>query len=615
MSVFQKFSDRLHQERDGAGLACLRVIVAGAVLCDIARLFLTDEFSARFLEPDFFFKYPLAAFVPSMHGLMPYGFFVLLSIVALAVLVGWKTAAASKVLFIGVLYWFLIDASAYSDHFYLLVIGTLLAAWLPVNRWISSDRFLGREPRTAVPGWTVALVRAQLLLVFVFSGIAQLNSDWLAGAPMAEWAAEQPVESWQHAFASRIDLLQTAAWAGALFDLAIGFGLWWRITRIPALIALVLFQAADAIWFHVGPSPILLALLAVVFCEPARVRSIGDRIIAGIARTPLARPVGRLLCGIGRIADRAVSWFDDTPVFGKTPPPAATPRKRTDKPAPEPTGFSPWQQYAVAAWLLVQVIVPLRASFSRENPAWTGAGSTFAWRGDRIDKQSRLHMGAIQSSRQMRWPIDPTDDFPVPLAILFTPEEMQQRQLTEGALRDLLHSSETMLPVRLKEHGFDDRERDNLFRRAERLSQTHLSRAQFALVSQRADLVWQYAQYAATVLNQVLGERMPVEAELQFSLNNRPWEVCLSDGLDLTKIPGPTELSSRLHRLSKPLPPAAERVELAEAMAADRRATEGYDMGTRRPPEPVKAPPLTDDDDDWIREHFPERSASRTEAK
>ncbi|HVW02549.1 MAG TPA: HTTM domain-containing protein, partial [Planctomycetaceae bacterium] len=339
------------------------------------------------------------------------------------------------------------------------------------------------------------------------------------------------------------------------------------------------------------------------------------RIIAGCTRIPLMRPWGGLLCRLGKIVDRAVSWFDDTPVFGKPPAPAAPARKRGEKPVAEPTAFSPWQQYAVGAWLLVQLIVPLRGALSLENPAWTGAGSTFAWRGDRIDKQSRLHMGAIQSSRQMRWPIDPTDDFPVPLAILFTPEEMQQRQLSEGGLRDLLHSSETMLPIRLKEHGFDDRERDRLFRRAERLSQTHLSRAQFALVSQRPDLVWQYAQHLAAVLNEVVNERMPVEAELQFSLNNRPWEVCLSDDVDLTKIPGPTELSSRLRRMTDPLPPATERVEVAEALAAERRATEGYDMGTRRPPEPVKAPPLTDDDDAWIREHFPERSASRADAK
>ena len=161
--------ERLEADVDGAALGAFRIVLACQVLWDVAWLAATGGITERFFEPEFYFKYPYFEFVQPPTGLVPYVFFGAIAAAGMAVLVGWHTRISTKLLCAGVLYWFLIDAAHYSDHGYLVCVASVFAAWLPVNRWMSSDRWVGREPRQTVPFWTLLLTRLQVFLVFFFS--------------------------------------------------------------------------------------------------------------------------------------------------------------------------------------------------------------------------------------------------------------------------------------------------------------------------------------------------------------------------------------------------------------------------------------------------------------
>src|SRR5579871_4806716 len=131
--VWNQYHDRLEAEVEGASLGLFRMLVALQVLWDVGMLAWTGRLTNRFVEPDFFFKYPFLAFIRPPTGLAPYAFFAGITFAAIAVLVGWRTRWATRILAILVVYWFLIDASNYSDHGYLLCLFCLLLTVLPVN--------------------------------------------------------------------------------------------------------------------------------------------------------------------------------------------------------------------------------------------------------------------------------------------------------------------------------------------------------------------------------------------------------------------------------------------------------------------------------------------------
>ena len=70
---------------------------------------------------------------------------------------------------------FLMDQAYYQNHLYLVVLVGALFALMGLRRGESARR------------WMVDLMRLQVGVVYVFGGLAKINSDWLAGEPMTQW--------------------------------------------------------------------------------------------------------------------------------------------------------------------------------------------------------------------------------------------------------------------------------------------------------------------------------------------------------------------------------------------------------------------------------------------
>lgn len=609
LSLLDSMRERWRGETDGAGLAVVRMLVALSVLLEMLDVWFSDGVAELLVDPHVHFKYALFSWIGPPQGLMPQVFVWSLAIMAGLVFVGWRTRWTASLMAVGYIYWFLIDAANYSDHGYLVCLLAILVAWLPTNRWASVDAYLNREQRTLVPGWTVELVRTQVALVYFFFALSMLNRDWFSGAPLIAWSETESDSFAPTLLAGQAGLVLWLARLIPVLYLAAIPGLWWKRTRVGALLALTLFQVWDQYAFRLSPAPLLLTGVNLVFCDSARWRSWGTALSTWLSRWSVLNFVWRVLCQLGWMLDASVSWFDDTPLVGEAKARARSLASET--PAATVETFPATARWAVAVWLVLQCWLPIRYVTHEANPDWTDLSTTFAWRGQHRDKQCELKMSVIQPSQELRWPLDPTDEFPVPQAIFFTESQLAAMGLSEGFLKDLVSGAEETRGARIASLKLSDADAERIFANYRASIQLRLAAHQYEQLVQRPELVRQYAQRIGHVLGELLQEEVQVHAQLLVKLNHRPAQEMLSDKveMDLMELHSAHELAGKLAQLSPALPPVEERIASAKDWAIRRRQEleQNYDIvpeKDRRQGEPVKLPGFTDEDERWYQATF-----------
>ncbi len=610
--LIESVRERWRGETDGAGLAVVRILVALSVLLEMLDVcWFTDGVAELLVDPQVHFKYALFSWIGPPQGLMPYVFVWSMAVAAAMVLVGWRTRWTASLLAIGYVYWFVIDASNYSDHGYLVCLLTILIAWLPTNRWASVDAYMEREKRTLVPKWTVELVRTQVALVYVFFALWLLNSDWFHGAPLIAWAETETDDGRLSLLAGSPTLVLWIARLLPVVFLAEAPCLWWKRTRSVALVVMAVVQIWDYFAFQLTVSPLLLTGVNLVFCETARWRAWGTAFSTWLSRWSLFNLVWKLLCKVGWVVDASVSWFDDTPLMGKAAP---TRGYVGSEPPKAVETFPATARWAVTAWLVLQLWMPLRFVTLEANPDWTDLATTFAWRGQHRDKQCELKMSVIQPSQELRWPLDPTDEFPVPQAIFYTDAQLAVLGLSEGFLKDLVSGAEETRAARIESLKLPSAEAERIFANYRASIQLRLSAHQYEQLVQRPELIRQYAHRIGQSLSTLLEEEVQVHAKLMVKLNHRPAQLQLSDQVetDLMEYQTANQLAGKLARLNPALPPVDERIASAKAWAIQRRLEleQNYDIvpeKDRRPGEPVKVPVFSDEDERWYQEKYAKR--------
>ena len=609
LRLIDSIRDRWRGETDGAGLAVVRMLVALSVIIEMLDVWFNDGVAELLVEPQVHFKYALFEWIGPPQGLMPAVFVWSLAIMAGMVLVGWRTRWTASLMAVGYSYWFLIDAANYSDHGYLVCLLSVLVAWLPTNRWASIDAYMQREQRTLVPGWTVELVRTQVALVYVFFAMCLLNSDWLSGAPLIAWVETESENGAVSPLAGHSSLVLWLARLIPVLYLAAAPCLWWQRTRGVALVAMAVFQVWDQFAFHLSPSPLLLTGLNLVFCETASWRSWGLALSTRLSRWSVLNVVWKWLCKLGWMVDACVNWFDDTPIVGE----AKSPTRAFVNPVPvkKVELFPASARWAVTAWLVWQCFLPLRYVTLEANPDWTDLATTFAWRGQHRDKQCELKMSVIQPSQELRWPLEPTDEFPVPQAIFYTEGQLTAMGLSEGFLKDLVSGAEVTRGERIAALKLSDAEAVRIFSNHRASVQLRLAAHQYEQLVQRPELVRQYAHRIGQVLSELLQEEVQVHANLLVKLNHRPAQLMLSDkeDMDLMDLRSVNQLAEKLARLSPELPAVDQRIASAKEWVLRRRQEleQQYDIvpeKDRKQGEPVKLPALSDEDERWYQETF-----------
>jgi hypothetical protein len=139
--------------------------------------------------------------------------------------------------------------------------------FIPAHRYFSLDAYLKPKIRAAyIPKWTIDILKLMVLILYFYSGLAKLNSDWLLNAlPLKIWL---PARNDMPFIGSLFNFSITAyifSWIGCIYDLSIGFLLWNKNTRPFAYFSVIIFHGLTAVLFPIGMFPYIMIVTALLF--------------------------------------------------------------------------------------------------------------------------------------------------------------------------------------------------------------------------------------------------------------------------------------------------------------------------------------------------------------
>jgi hypothetical protein len=277
------------------------------------------------------------------------------------------------------------------SDYYLDLLLLFLLLWMPAARCFSVDAVLARHrARRAgpaapgdslspgmIPFWPVFLLRAQLVIAYFFAGFTKLSADWLLDAAPVRWFLQRPnvTEPFRHALtASQFHAFEPLvhstpfaffiSWVGMLFDLAVGFLLLGRRTRMLGLVLMTLFHTTnhfvifnDIAWF-----PLVGITTSWIFLGPDWPSTLKRWIRSPHFRGPDLKwfiPGVLLLPGVGGFLGWKVRASIRTLSEGMA---------------------SSRVLVLVLAWMGFQIVFPLRCHLIAGDERFTWEGLSFAWR-------------------------------------------------------------------------------------------------------------------------------------------------------------------------------------------------------------------------------------------
>lgn len=219
-----------------------------------------------YVKPRYFFSFYGFDFVQPL-GSYTYVLFAICGMSALLVATGLFYRVAIVSLFLSFTYIELIDKSTYLNHYYFTSMVCLLLIFLPAYTYFSIGAY--RHPTLLadrLPAWCIDSLKLFVALLYVFAGLAKLNSDWLLQAlPLRIWLpAHNDIPVVGFLFNYRW-IPYVFSWFGCLYDLSIPFLLWNRRTRAWAYLAVVVFHGLTALLFPIGMFPYIMIVTALIF--------------------------------------------------------------------------------------------------------------------------------------------------------------------------------------------------------------------------------------------------------------------------------------------------------------------------------------------------------------
>ena len=331
-----------------------------------------------YIEPERHFKYVGFEWVQPWPAWDMYLHFALLGAASLGVALGYRYRLSIAAFFVLFTYVELIDKTTYLNHYYWVSLVSFLMIFMPLHRTASLDARRNPAWRSdTIPRWVIWTLRAQLGVVYVFSGIAKLNPDWLLHA--------QPLRIWLYNSGDLFlvgPLLREAwvayamSWAGAAFDLTIVGWLLWRRSRPFAYLVVIAFHLATWVLFPIGMFPWVMILGTLIFFSPDWPR----RLLASLPRRPAPAAV---------IA-----------------PLIAAPRGRATRAA----------AVALSLFALMQVAVPLRHWAYPGDVRFNEEGYRFAWRVMLTEKTGHAQFRVTDPVTGAEW-LAYAEDYLTPLQV------------------------------------------------------------------------------------------------------------------------------------------------------------------------------------------------------
>lgn len=323
----------LFQQIDNTGLALWRIVFGLLIAIEAFGAILTGWVKVNLVDPEFTFNFIGFDFLQPLPGNGMYYYYFVMGCFGLMVMLGYKyrwSMAAYALMWTGV---YLMQKTAYNNHYYLLMLVCWVMVFFPAGRYLSIDAKNPNFRKYSMPRWVKVVFIGQIWIVFTYAAIAKIYPDWLDTTVPAlfmksrsdYWLIGETLQQpWAH---------YTMAYFGILFDLFIIPLLLWKKTRLFGFYLSLFFHLFNSIVFQVGIFPYMSIAFAFFFFTPETL----------IKRFKLKRPV-----------------FKNGEVV--LPP------------------FRKLGLVVFSSYLLIQLALPLRHWFFKDDVLWTEEGHRLSWR-------------------------------------------------------------------------------------------------------------------------------------------------------------------------------------------------------------------------------------------
>ena len=284
ISFKRSAKENLFQPVDALPLGIFRFLF-GFLLCIEFLVLSRETFPYYYIKPLFHFTYPLF----DLLGLKPLSqrflwlIFNVLQISTVGIMLGLFTRISLIVFTSAFGYFFFMESSVYTNHYYLIFLLSFLMCFGHSGSLFSFDSLINKNTRREqVDYWEVFLLRFQICVVFFFGGIAKLNADWLVrGAPLylnlvkhLSFLGYPLQEKW---------MAVVLSWGGMLSDFGLGILLLINRWHKLSFICLCLFNGMNILFFGLGIKtfPYLMISTYILFLPTPIVREFIARFLNG----------------------------------------------------------------------------------------------------------------------------------------------------------------------------------------------------------------------------------------------------------------------------------------------------------------------------------------------
>ncbi len=253
---------------EAAPLAVFRILFGILMLWSMLRFWSYGWIEKLYIAPKFHFSFYGFEWVKPL-GLWTYGLFFVCGLSAILITLGFKYRLAMLTFFLSFTYIELMDKTTYLNHYYFVSILSFLLLFLPANAYFSLDAKYDKSKRFKyVPKWNIDVLKLLLALVYIYAGLAKLNSDWLLQAmPLKIWLASKTDVPLMGSLMGKAWVPYVFSWFGALYDLTIPFLLLYKPTRWLAFFLVAVFHIMTSVLFNIGMFPYIMIFSTLIFFD------------------------------------------------------------------------------------------------------------------------------------------------------------------------------------------------------------------------------------------------------------------------------------------------------------------------------------------------------------
>ena len=324
----------LFKHIDNSPLIVFRILFGLLCFLESVGAIFTGWITRAFVAPKFTFTFIGFEWLQPLPGNGMYFYYLIMGLFGFLIMIGYKYRF-SVIMF--TLMWtttYLMQKASYNNHYYLLILLSAIMAFLPANKYHSVDAKLNPKIKSnSMPQWCSWVFILQMFIVYTYGSIAKIYPDWLNASVMEIFMygkrnymiiGDFLQQKWLHYF---------LAYGGILYDGLVVPFLLYKPTRKFAFCSSIFFHLFNSIVFQVGIFPYLALGFSLFFFNPQTIKNI---------------------------------FFKKKEFY-------------TDAEVKEPKYKKPLVAL-FSIYFILQIALPLRHHFIKDNVLWTEEGHKMSWR-------------------------------------------------------------------------------------------------------------------------------------------------------------------------------------------------------------------------------------------